>query len=395
MRRVTIWLGAFLCFAGLAAGAQQLLPNSFGGWSGTVQSALPLALANRGNRQANATPELAVLAEYGFVAGESGAYQKGPSSLQVDLYRMKDPTGAYGLLTYLRTPEMKRFSSSRHSFASDNEALLLAGNLLVDVRGKNLPRDENSLKELLRQVGTHAEGGALPTLWQQLPAQRMIAGSDKYVLGARTLDQLFPVPIGEAVGFDTGAEAELARYHSGRSEATILLVDLPTPQIATEILGRLSGQFDVNNSKPGQRSPLYAKRLMTTIVMVAGAATDAEGKALLNEVQNAAVLTWDEPAPKGKQADIYTIVIGTIIGTGAICVFSIIAGLAFGGFRLAVKRALPGKIFDREKDIQVLQLGLSSKPVSTADFYDRSGPRVKLGHADKNLPDKVALRIFR
>lgn len=396
MRRTIYLLVMLVCLAGIAAAAQ-ILPSSFDGWSGTVQPGVAAAAAQSKSVRTNAAGEQqsAAISEYGFLSGESGSYTKGAASLHVNLYRMKDPSGAYGLLTYLRSLDMARTQLAQHALLSDKEALLLAGNLVLDVQGRDLRRDQNALKVLLKGVSAHAEHGALPTLWEQLPEKQMVAGSDRYVLGPQTLNQFFSVPLGESVGFSNGAEAELARYHSGNGEATLLLVDLPTPQIATQTLNRLADQFNVNGSKPGSASPLYAKRLMTTIVVVAGAPTDALGHALLGEVQNTEILTWNEPAPKGKQADIGTIVVGTIIGTGVICAFSIVAGLAFGGFRLAIKRALPGKVFDRTKHMEVIQLGLSSKPINPDDFYDRSGPRVKLGPVEKNLPERIALRLFR
>lgn len=398
MRRTTIFIMSVLFLAGVAAAGQGVLPASFGGWSGVVQPGLAPAAVNSSDSKAGVTAQQqsAALAEYGFVAGENGTYKKGTESLQVDAYRMKDPTGAYGVLTYLRPADMPRANASlgKHAFSSENEALMLAGNVVVDVHGTDLRRHEGDLKALLQQVSAHAEMGALPTLWEQLPGKQILPGTDKYVLGPQTLNQFFPVPLGDSVGFSTGAEAEVARYRSGKGQAALLLVDLPTPQIATSTLNRLAGEFDVNGSKPGAGQALYAKRLMTTLAIVA-APSDTEGHALLNEVQSSEVLTWNQPTPKGKQADIGTIVVGTIVGTGAICMFSIIAGLAFGGFRLAVKRVMPGKVFDRAKHMEVLQMGLSSKPISSDDFYDRSGPRVRLGKLEKNLPERTALRLFR
>ncbi|MGH9738360.1 MAG: DUF6599 family protein [Candidatus Acidiferrales bacterium] len=393
--RLFILLACLLGLAGSGAAAQSILPNSFAGWSGTVQPRLsPSATGSTGQQPRVSTNQLSpALAEYGFMAGESGGYKDGPRSLEVDVYRMKDPSGAYGLLSYLRADDDKRSNLAQHAFVSENEALILAGNLVVDIHGQNLPQDERDLKVLLQKVEAHAEMGSLPNLPQQLPAKQMVPGTDKYVLGPRTLNQFFPAPVGDSVGFKMGAEAEVARYGSGQGQATLLLVDLPTPQIATQTLDQLAGKFNVNGSKPGIGSPLLAKRLITTLAIVA-APSDAQGRALLNEVKSGEVLTWDQPTPKGKQADIGTIVVGTIVGTGIICLFSIIAGLAFGGFRLAVKRALPGKVFDREKHMQVIQLGLS-KSISAEDFYDRSGPRIKMEHVDKNLPDRVALRLFR
>ena len=75
--------------------------------------------------------------------------------------------------------------------------------------------------------------------------------------------------------------------------------------------------------------------------------------------------------------------------------FALVAGLSFGGLRLIVKRVAPGKVFDRSSQLQVLQLGLGSKPINSDDFYGYSGPIGQAPHVDKNLPDRVALRLFR
>lgn len=398
MRRITIFIMSVLFLAGVAAAGQGVLPASFRGWTGAVQPGLSPAAVTSTDDKAGITAQQqsAAFVEYGFVAGESATYKKGTESLQVDAYQMKDPSGAYGVLTYLRPPNMPHANASlgRHSFSSQSEALMLAGNVVLDAHGRDLRRDDGDLKALLQQVSAHAQMGALPTLWQQLPAKQLVTGTDKYLLGPQTLNQFFPVALGDSVGFSKGAEAEVAQYRFGKAQAALLLVDLPTPQIATSTLDQLAAKFDVNGSKPGAGQALYAKRMITTLAIVA-APTDTQGHALLDEVQNSEVLTWNQPTPKGKQADIGTIVVGTIVGTGAICVFSIIAGLAFGGFRLAVKRVMPGKVFDRAKHMEVLQMGLSSKPISSDDFYDRSGPRIKLGEVERNLPEKTALRLFR
>ena len=397
MRRITVLLISLFCLAGLAMAAPPtILPTSFSGWTGNVQPRLAPAATAQTDRKAvvSGSQVSSALAEYGFVSGENGTYTKRSETLRVDVYKMKDPSGAYGVLTYLRPVNGSHSDLAQHSFLSGDEALALVGNLVVDVHGQNLQREKTSLKALLNQVQVHAEMGALPDLWQGLPAKQLIPGSDKYVLGPQTLDQFFPVAVGNSVGFSTGAEAELAQYRAGQGKASLLLVDLPTPQLATQTLNQLAQKFNVNGSKPGTGSPLYAKRMITTLAIVS-APTDAQGRALLDSVKSSEVLTWNQPAPKGKQADIGTIVVGTIIGTGAICAFSVVAGLAFGGLRLAVKRAMPGKIFDREEYMQVIQLGLSSKPIRADDFYDRSGPRIRMGPTEKNLPDRVALRLFR
>ncbi len=97
----------------------------------------------------------------------------------------------------------------------------------------------------------------------------------------------------------------------------------------------------------------------------------------LRQVDSGTELTWNEPTFQFTQPSIGTMIVGTIIGTGVICLFALVSGLAFGGVRLVVKRALPDKVFDRSDQLQILQLGLSSKPINAEDFYG-------IGATDKN-----------
>ncbi len=62
-------------------------------------------------------------------------------------------------------------------------------------------------------------------------------------------------------------------------------------------------------------------------------------------------------------------IVGAFLGTGADHVLAVAAGIGFGGVRVLVKIFLPNKVFDREKQIEILQLGIYSKPIKAKDFY--------------------------
>jgi Family of unknown function (DUF6599) len=343
----------------MPSGAQSILPSSFAGWT-------------RGSSAAFVPPDNASAAarEYGFTSGVQASYANGSNRLDVSLYRMKDPSGAYGEYSYLRTQDMLHSNLSSYSAISENRALVLDGNLVLDVHGQGLPRLDSSLRALIKAVAPHAEEGALPTLMNSFPTKDLVARTDRYILGPTVLNQSFPVSIGNALGFSNGAEAEVADYRVGGKKLTLLLVDYPTPQFALTKLKQLEQQFDVNDSKRNSSlSPLYAKRVLTSLAFVAGAKSEAEANALLNNVQSGEVLTWNEPTFQFTQPSIGEVVVGTIIGSGIICMFALISGLAFGGVRLVVKRALPDRVFDRSDQLEILQLGLSSKPIKAEDFY--------------------------
>jgi hypothetical protein len=368
-RKSFLCLAALLFAAALPATAQSILPLSFSKW--TESNTAPFA-PSASNSSPGTKPDqgLVVAEEYGFLSGEQAKYARGSESLNVALYRMKDASGAYGEYSYLRTQDMPHANLGEHSALSRYRALVLDGNLVLDVRGQDLSKLEPDLKALVAAVNPHAERGILPSLANDLPVKDLVDRTDRYVLGPQTLNQLFPVSMGNELGFSQGAEAELAHYRLDGREAILLIVDYPTPQAASTRLGDLQLKFNINDSQKDPTSPsLYAKRSLTMLVFVAGAKSQAVANQLLSQVQSGTEVTWNEPTFSLTEPSIGTMIVGTIIGTGIICLFALISGLAFGGVRLVVKRALPNKVFDRSDQLQILQLGLSSKPIKAEDFY--------------------------
>jgi hypothetical protein len=398
MYRFALTLIVALSLTAFCASAQQILPRSFAGWTQNGDEAFtpPAASSTNSAAPGEARDEVSAAREYGFAGGEHAAYLQSSETLDVTLYKMKDPTGAYGEYSYQRTPGMQRGDLAEHSAIASDRAIILTGNLVLDIHGANVTGRAADLKALVAAVGRHAQDGQFPVLWEHLPQKNVIEGTDRYILGPRTLDELFPGGLGDSIGFSTGAEAELAHYRVGGHDATLLIVDFPTPQLAQDRLADVEKKFNVNGSNPGSNSPaLFATRSLTLLAIVAGPSSQTEASTVLDQVQSGTVLTWNEPAFQFKEPTIENMIVGAIVGTGVICLFSIIAGLAFGGIRLVVKRTMPGKIFDRASQLQVLQLGLASKPINADDFYATPSAPTAQTKVDKDLPDRIALRIFR
>jgi hypothetical protein len=383
-------IAVIFALSALSAPAQSILPKSFAGWSASAAGSFSPAQSGADGKVAEA-----VAKEYDFVSGEHGAYTHGTETLDVTLYKMTDPSGAYGEYSFLRTPDMPRADLAEHSSISAERALVLVGNAVLDIRGNNLPKLDAPLKTLVTEVSKNVQQGPLPWIGSRLPTDDMVQRSDHYILGPVALNRFFPLGEDDWLGFSHGAEAETAQYQLNGKTVTLLLADFPTPQIASDELSRLGKKFNVNGSNSGGGSPLFAKRTVTMLEIVMGASTQAEAGSLLNQIESGTQVTWNEPTFQFKEPSIEMMIVGSIIGTGIICGFTLIAGLAFGGFRLVVKRALPNKVFDRSSQIQVLQLGLSSKPINAEDFYQPDRTPIPEITVDKHLPDRVALRIFR
>lgn len=386
MRRLTVLSIAVLVLIVWPAHAQQTLPNQVSGWTQTA-GVSPVPALPSGS---------AILAEYGWRSTESASYGTASRGIGVVVFEMDDPSGAYGLYSYLRTPELARANLTDHSSISGDHALVLEGNLVLDIHGQDLGKSTPQLRALVAAVAPRAHDGTLPMLGAFLPQKNMIDRTDRYVLGPQTLNQLFPGGLGDSLGFQSRAEAELAHYRLAGHDAILLIVEFPTDQLASRQLVGLERTFHVNDTSQTAGSPMvFAKRSATLLAIVSGASSEAEANVLLDQIQLETDRSWNEPTFQFKEPSIGMMIVGSIIGAGTICLFALIAGISFGGLRLVIKRVMPGKIFDTKNHLQVLQLGLGSKPINSDDFYGYSVPPPPGATVDKNLPDRVAMRIFR
>jgi len=359
MRKILV-LSFVIGLMALAAQAQSLLPGSFAKWK---EQGAPSAATT-------VDPEAQALHEYGLTGSEQASYQRGAETLDVTLWKFQDPTGGYGGYSYLRAPDMARSNLAEHASYSSGRALILMGNLVLEITGKDVARDLASLAALKKAVEPSAQTGPYPDLWKFLPAKDMVEGTNHYALGPVGLAKFLSVGSGDWLGFSDGAEAEVAQYRIGGDNVSLLLADFPTPQFAQKRLEELEQSMKINNPDAAATVPsLYGKRTNTLLAIVAGAKTKQEADALLNQIEIESSVTWNEPTFQFTQPNIGTIVVGTIVGTGIICMFALVAGIAFGGVRIVTKIAFPDKVFDRSSQVQILQLGLSSKPINAEDFY--------------------------
>jgi hypothetical protein len=357
----------------LPASAQTtVLPSSFAGWSGSPTKGIAQPQIFNGDKVTSmiANRQSGALQEYGLESGEEGAYTRGSDKMQVTLYRMKDPSGAYGEFTFLRTPDMTSAKIGENAAISNDRAVIQTGSFVLDIHGSKLKQTEQDLNALIAVVAPHAEHGPLPFLRQRLPEKDMVEHSDRYIVGPKVLGDSLPVLPGDWLGLTDDAEAELAEYRLKGATVTLVIADFPTPQMASHKLTELEEKYSVNAAAPKDGyPPIFAKRALTMLAITIGPRTKSEAEVLLDQVHSETELTWNEPSFSVTEPSMVAMLVGTFIGTGIICLFAMIASLAFGGARLLIKRTLPNKVFDRSSELQILQLGLSSKPINAEDFY--------------------------
>ncbi len=384
MRRLFLLCLPLLLLTAPKSFAQGILPTSVAGWN---SSAVPASQSTAGDLQQIAGAASAALKEYGAQSAETRTYSHGADSLTATVYSFANTEGAYGAYSFLRTPDMAQANLTQHSSLSQDRALALTGNLVVQFAGKNLHKDSDAIELLVAQAGGHAKWGAYPALPQRLPAEDLVPRSDHYIWGPVALGQFLPFAPGDWLGFSKGAEAELAHYRLGGHDSTLVVVDYPTPQIAESQLKLLETQFgavtagnanavaDANTASVKTGAPrLYVRRDSTMVALLANAPSAAAANSLLQQFNSGMVLTWNTEVLETNQPSMVTIVIGTFVGAGEICAFALLGGVVFAGFRLLIKLLWPGRVFDRAWDLEIIELGLSSRPVKGSDLYQMKRP---------------------
>lgn len=384
MRRSSLFSLLLLLLAAPQVLAQAVLPSSVAGWNAAAPANSATAEGLQ-NLQQIAGPAAGALKEYEIQSAETATYNRGSDSFTAVAYSFKDTDGAYGAYSFLRTPDMAPANLTQHSSLSPGRALALTGNLVLQFTGKSLRRDSDAIELLVAEAGSHAHWGAYPVLQQRLPTQNLIPRSDHFIWGPVALGEFLPLAQGDWLGLSRGAEAELARYRLDGRDATFVVVDYPTPQMAAAQFAQLQtnlGVIDASGSdKSAARGPagasggVYAHRDGTMIALVANAPSERAANSLLDRFHSGLVLTWNVPVLEKAQPSMVTIVIGTFVGAGQICLFTLAGGVIFAGIRLLIKRMWPGRIFDRALDLEIIELGLSSRPVRGNDLYQMREPR--------------------
>ena len=326
-----------------------LLPKSFAGWTETGPARTTSDAA-----QADAAYP-AVLEEYGFVGAETVTYTRADGrKLTIKAAKFNDATGAYGAFTFYRQPAMRTERIGTKAASANQRILFFRDNVLVDANFDRLT--EMSAAELRELAGVlpNAKGAAekLPTLPEYLPKNDAVENSAKYILGPQALLAAKAPVTAEQVDFSHDPEILIQDYSSKSGPLTLMLIQYPTPQIATERLRVLqSGQQSSPNT-------LLVRRSGPLVDIVTGAIGTDEAQRLLTSVNYEAEVTWNQATSLSRRDNIGNLILAIFALIGIILLISIIFGVFFGGIRILVKRLFPNRVFDRPEDVEFIQLHL-------------------------------------
>ncbi len=341
---------AGVSFAAESPSSPAILPQAFAGWqiSKSAQTKDP----------ATADPvNAALLKEYGFTDLDSATYARDDGrKLTVKAARFQDASGAYGAFTYYKMPQMQNEKIGDQGASLNERVLFFRGNILVDAIFQRLSAMSAAELRELANVLPRPAGSAvnLPGLRNYLPKQS--DSTTRYVVGPTGMEKTAaPLPA-QYVDFSRGAEVVLGNYNISGKQATLMLIGYPTPQIAASQLKQIESAQQLHQL--GQ-SQIVARRTGPILVLASGGISESDARSLISSVNYDADVTWNENTYFTKRDNAANLIVGVILLAAIICGLSVVAGVAFGGFRIAIKRILPGRVFDRPEQLEIITLHLS------------------------------------
>lgn len=370
LTRVCVLVLLLCAPVGVWAADAALLPDHFGGWDATAP-AKQLKVQDLEKNWAPWTNGEQVLQEAGLGKIEQRTYRSGADELTLRVFQLRDPSDAFEFYTFLLAPGMTKMGLGEDSALGQSDGRFLVGNLVVQAAFSARVKPE-SLGEILTALKAKADPTPLPPVRSYLPIKWRVFGSEKYALGPEgfrsamtSLDQQAYTGLAKEVGFQNGVEAMVARFHSDRDEGVLLLLDYPTPQIAERHLHHLEEALPASAKQSG----VTVERKASLLSLVFAANSKEAAQRLRDEVLYETQVTWNEPSHTATDPPILAIMAKIFIYTAMFLGAATGVGIAFGGFRVIVKRLYPGKVFDRPEDIEVLQLGLTGKKIDLTDMY--------------------------
>jgi hypothetical protein len=358
-----------------------ILPQEFGGWQmqGSPRTNSDPASADAANS--------AILKEYGFTDFASSTYTRDDGrTLKIRAARFADASGAFGAYTFYLQPEMKpeRVGDQAASLISNGgqRVLFYRGHVLVDaIFSQQSAMSAAQLRELAGELPRPAaNAGNLPSFIAFLPHQDYIPNTQKYAMGPLALNLLSPPVSPDVVDFGASSEVTLANYDTPSGEATLMLISYPTPQLAADHLHRIEAEHHEAQSQPGVSvvecaGTFCSKRTGPILAIATGAASASDAKSLLGQVNWEASVTWNTPAESAQVHDLTMLILNIVVLCAILAGLAIVAGVAFGGIRILMKRMYPDKVFDRPEQMEFISLRLTETIVEVPPESDPESGR--------------------
>jgi hypothetical protein len=279
---------------------------------------------DKGSPTSLAMPDRDLFSEYGLEATEQAEYKSEGKRFTATAWRFKDSTGAMAFFQARRPSGATPAPLAKLAISTSDGRIFAYGNYVFQLTGAVPPAAdfEAMYAQLLK-----LEQSPLPILMSYLPQAGLIPNSERYILGPVSLDRFEPRIAPSVAGFHYGAEGQLGRYKSPKGPLSLAIFYYPTPGVARE---RLLEFQKIPGAMVKRAGPLVA-------VTIDPPDLDSAER-LLAQVKYETNLTWSQKVPVNEVKGFARSILTMIALAGIILGMCLVAGIAFGGFRILAKR---------------------------------------------------------
>jgi len=278
----------------------------------------------RGAPASLSMPDRALFDEFGLEATEQADYKSGGKRFSATAWRFKDSTGAMAFFQAHRPSGATPAPLAKLSAATSDGSIYAYGNYVFQFTGSvPLQADLQPVYAALPRL----EQSPLPALMSFLPSTNLIPNSERYVLGPVSLERFEPRIAPSVAAFHLGAEGQLAKYKSPKGPLSLAIFYYPTPNMARE---RLEEFHKIPGAMVKRAGPLVA-------VTIDPPDLDSAER-LLAQVKYEANLTWSQKVPTNEVRGFARNLVSIFILAGIVLGMCLVAGVAFGGFRVLARK---------------------------------------------------------
>jgi hypothetical protein len=286
------------------------------------------------------------LIRYGLIGVTTQNWSSPDGPVKMTLFEMTDPSAAYGLFTIERNVDQPGFATipvGTEGFRVGSRAEFWQSKYVVKLEGAS-----HANTSLARRISENIFGrSSKPQVSAHLPPANLIQGTERYIVDASGLRRGVDVDP-TTLGFEDSVEVATADYRVNGKTAHLLLLMYPTQQLAKK--------YEDQWSSIAPNGAAFRKRVGALLAIVRGSNDPSIAQTIFDGVYYETQVTSVPPRPDiSLRTMILTIF--TFIGIGLL--FTVVAGISFGGLRIFVKARYPDRVFDRPEDMEIIQLKLA------------------------------------
>jgi len=341
------------------------LPEVFDGWVETGK-------ATHFDDAAAADPaNAAALREYGFTQGAAAIYKRGGDKLSLRELRFGDVSGAYGAYSFYRPNNWAKEEIGTGGASDKDKVIFWAGETVVQADFSRVgPMSVGELRDIARRLPQPVGNrGLLPPILAFLPQGSLQGQSTHYAEGPMGYAGSGGVLPAGLIGFDHDAEAVTANYSLPSGEATLTIIDYPTPQMAEAVEPMIRDYLKAGSKaqppwpaalQNSDQASLEVRRSGPLVAIVSGDAIPDESHRLIEMVYYSANLTAIPQSGPSEIAKTSQLLMGiaalVLVGSMA----AILLGFFLGGGR-ALWRVAHGKPASSVYDEEFIHIDLTEK----------------------------------